>query len=184
MPLPIMKLVSILTTVLLSTGFAMAQEPKKMLHPHFPVIEGKYQMTENWSVTLDQKHNRRIEEGSLVIWRPGFTIWASVWNLKEGETAEERLKSLQADISKESTDVVENKEGMPLRLSYRLKEASEDERQPGFYGVVVNSSGHVHVAIYFDDPKDLKKAQEIFASLTPTEPKDGKAGDAAAPEPK
>ncbi|MCW1916540.1 hypothetical protein OJ996_23335 [Luteolibacter sp. GHJ8] len=138
-----------------------------MLHPDFPVIEGKYQMTDNWSVTLDQKHNRRIEEGSLVIWRPGFTIWTRVWNLKEGETAEERLKSLRADISKEATDVVESRDSMPLRLSYRLKEKSEDDRQAAFYGVAVSASGHVHVAIYFDDAKDLKTAQEIFASLTP-----------------
>lgn len=165
-----MKAISILTVLFLFSGFANAQVPKKMLHPKFPVIEGKYQMTDNWAITLDQKHNRRFEDGSMVIWRPGFTIWAVVWNLKEGEKAEDRFKILKKDVSKDATDVVENAEGMPLRLTYRLKEGSEDSRQPAFYGFAVSSSGHVQMAIYFDDAKDLKSAQTIFASLIPTLP--------------
>ncbi len=160
-----------------------------MLHPKFPVIEGKYQLTDNWAVTLAQKHNRRFEEGSLVIWRPGFTIWTTVWNLKEGEKPEALLKRLKEDISKDATDVVESGEGMPLRLSYRLKEESDDDRQPAFYGIAVSSSGHVQISIYFDDPKDLKNAQEIFASLTPMKPKSeqdgaGQPATATASEPK
>ena len=133
-------------------------------------------MTDNWAITLDQKHNRRFEDGSLVIWRPGFTIWTTVWNLKDGEKPEARLKTLKADISKDATDVVESGVGMPLRLSYRLKEDSDDDRQPAFYGISVSSSGHVQIAIYFDDPKDLKNAQKIFASLTPTKPKSEQGG--------
>ena len=37
------------------------------LHPKFPVVEGNYQMTKEWSVTLPGKFSRRIEEGSLVL---------------------------------------------------------------------------------------------------------------------
>lgn len=52
-----------------------------------------------------------------------------------------------------------------------LKKDSEDSRQPAFYCFAVSSSGHLQMAIYFDDPKDLKNAQTIFASLTPTVPR-------------
>ena len=79
----IAKFFTILTFFTIS--FSHAEDPLKALHPDFPVIEGRYKMTEVWGISLDQKHNRRVEKGSLVIWRPGFTIWINVWSLKEGE---------------------------------------------------------------------------------------------------
>lgn len=148
-----------------------AEETKKILHPKFPIIEGTYQMTDNWAVTLDQKYNRRIEDGSLVIWRPGFTIWTKVWNLKADETPEIRLQALKEDISEDAQNIVEISEEVPLLLSYQLKEDSDDDRQPAFYGFAVSASGHVQIAIYFDHPGDLKTAQKIFASLTPIKTK-------------
>lgn len=62
------------------------------LHPGFPVVQDTYQMTKEWSVTLPGRFNRRIEDGSLVLWRPGFTIWTSVWGNDKKESAEKRLK--------------------------------------------------------------------------------------------
>lgn len=147
-----------------------------MLHPNYPIIEGKYQMTDDWSVTLDQKHNRRFEDKSLVIWRPGFTIWTIVWNGKEGETPLQRFRSIRDRIPKESTGIVEETKELPYRLSYRLAEKTDDKRQPAFYGMVVGPTGHVQISIYFDDAKDLKNANEIFKSLTPTEAKSEQGG--------
>jgi hypothetical protein len=69
---------------------------------------------------------------------------------------------LKKDLSNDATYVVESAEGVPLRFTYRLKKDSEDSRQPSFYGFAVNSSGHGQMAIYFDDPKELKNAQTIF----------------------
>lgn len=140
-------------------------------------------MTEDWAVTLDQKYNRRIEGGSLVIWRPGFTIWTNVWNAKEGETPEQNLEMLKKDISAKATDVTEEKQGNILMLSYRLDEASEDKRRPAFHGFAVGPSGHVQIAIYFDDEKDLATARQIFKSLKPVELRKKKE-DAPASAPK
>ena len=147
------------------------QEAKKVLHPDFPVVEGKYQLTDDWSITLDQKHNRRIEDGSMVIWRPGFTVWLKVWKLKDGETPAQRLGELKKGIDKKATDPVEEKEGKPLRFSYRLKEEADDKRQAAFYGFAVGPESHVSVSIYFDREDDLKQAKEVFKSLTAAEPK-------------
>jgi hypothetical protein len=181
-----MNLRAIVFALLSATLSAAAGEPaKKPLHPEYPVVEGVYQMTDHWSVTLDQKHNRRIEDGSLVLWRPGFTIWTTVWNGKEGETPEQRLKSLKEGISDKATEVKEEKHGAVLGLSYRLDEESEDKRQPAFYGFAVGPAGHVQMSIYFDDEKDAATAREIFKSLTPVKPGEPrkespapKAGDA------
>jgi hypothetical protein len=38
---------------------------KISLNSEFPVVEGKYRMTDEWSIILDRPHNRRVEEGSL-----------------------------------------------------------------------------------------------------------------------
>jgi hypothetical protein len=178
-----MKLPSFIVALTTAIQVASAAEPSKPLHPKYPVIEGNYRMTEDWAVTLDQKYNRRIEDGSLVIWRPGFTIWTNVWNAKEGETPEQNLQLLKKDISAKATDMKEEKEGTILKLSYRLDEASEDKRRPAFYGFAVGPTGHVQISIYFDDEKDLATARQIFKSLKPVEPRKEKEDD-PVPAPK
>ena len=35
------------------------------LQPEYPVVDGTYQMTKEWSIKLSEPHNRRIEDGSL-----------------------------------------------------------------------------------------------------------------------
>lgn len=82
-----------------------ANREKTVLHPHFPVVEGKYQMTKKWSVTLPGRFNRRVEDGDLVIWRPGFTIWVSALNNDKNESKEVRLARLQKGMSSDAFDV-------------------------------------------------------------------------------
>ena len=76
-----------------------------MLNPDFPVVEDKYQMTEEWSITLPGKFNRRVEDGGLVIWRPGFTIRVSALNSDKNQSKEDRLARLREGISSGAFDV-------------------------------------------------------------------------------
>ena len=154
-----------------------------MLHPGFPIVEGRYQMTDNWSVTLEQKYNRRLEDGSLVLWRPGVTIWMVVWNLKGAETSVDRYRSLKGDISPKAQDLVEEADGTVLKLAYRLNEESHDAREPAFYCFAVGPSCHVQMAIYFDDPNDVKTARAIWRSLTPVTAKSEPSGSANGSQP-
>lgn len=138
------------------------------LHPDYPVIEGRYQMTREWSVFLPEKFNRRIEDDNLVIWKPGFTMWIIIWDNDESESAEDRLEWLKEDTSPEVFDVtMETFEG-GIRFSYRLKEDSQDERQPAFYCFVIGESGHVQVAMYLDSPDEITMAEDIWRSLSET----------------
>ena len=142
------------------------------LHPDYPVVEEHYQMTKEWSVNLPTKFNRRMEDGDLVIWKPGFTIWTTVWNNDKSESPDERLAWLKEDSSPDAFDVnTESTHGL-LRYAYRLKEGSEDDRQPAFYCYAIGVAGHVQMAIYFDSPEDLSNAQAIWRSLTET-PEEG-----------
>ena len=59
------------------------------LHPAFPIVEGNYRLTREWTIDLPGKFNRRIEDDDLVIWRPGLTFWIAIWGLEAGKTPEE-----------------------------------------------------------------------------------------------
>ena len=138
------------------------------LHPGFPTVEGRYQMTEDWSIELPRPFNRRVEEGQLVIWRPDFTLWISVWNNDHNESIEERLAWIKSAISPEAFDVIEVSEPGLHRIAYRLAEPSEDNRVAAFYCFAVGFEGHVRMAIYFDREDQLPEAKGIWMSLAVT----------------
>ncbi|MCY0964086.1 hypothetical protein [Parathalassolituus penaei] len=138
----------------------------KMLHPDFPVIEGRYQMTKEWSVTLPEKFNRRIEDGDLVIWRPGVTLWIAAWGNDKNENADVRLKATRDDISPKAFDIQTSKTDHILRLTYRLREGNEQGAVPAYYCFAFGDTGHVQMAIYLDHERDVKSAQTICGSLS------------------
>ncbi len=136
------------------------------LDPDFPVVDGRYQMTKEWSVDLPSNFNRRMEDGSLVMWKPGFTIWTSVWGNDNAEAADDRLKSLRAQASPNAFDSMTESSGGLLRYSYRLVEEFHDAQQAAFYCFAIGASGHVQMAIYFDTAEDIEESLLIWRSIT------------------
>jgi hypothetical protein len=153
-----------LVRFLLDTSYRFTRD-NIVLHPEFRIVEGKYQMTKEWSVVLPGRFNRRFEDDNLVLWRPGFTIWIAVWGNDHNQSPTWRLSRIKADISKEAFDVEEAHGTTALRFSYRLKESGEDKRRPAYYGFAVGQNGHVQMAIYFDDEASLDAAKHILQSL-------------------
>jgi hypothetical protein len=145
---------------------APANQEDAMLNPEFPVVEGTLQMTKSWSMTLPDKFNRRIEEGDLVLWRPGFTIWVSALNNDHDESEADRMAWLRDEMSPDAFDVEDVSDDNVVRLAYRLNEESEDQRVAAFYGFVVGANGHIQLAIYFDDEQDEHLARKIWLSVT------------------
>lgn len=139
-----------------------------MLHPDFPIVEGRYQMTREWSVQLPGQFNRRFEEGELVIWKPGFTIWTAVWGNDNDESVEERIKWLKEDMSSDAFDVQYNHDRTLRRMCYRLTENRDGQTIHALYAFAVGDSGHVQMGIYLDDEMDLEDAKSIWLSLEET----------------
>jgi len=137
----------------------------KLLHPYYPVVSGEYKVTEQWSLSLTKPHNKRIEDGSLVIWRPGFTIWINVWNNDNKETINERLKRIKNYISKNSFELNESKDRGITKFSYKLNEINSERVAFGYYGFAINNISHVQIAMYFDDELDASVAKNIFLSI-------------------
>ena len=146
----------------------LQRSPEKIavqLHPEYPVIMGQYRLTKEWSIELPSKFNRRIEDESLVIWQPGFTMWIIVWNLTDGELPADRFKDLISSSSSDAFDQCETSSGGALKYSYRLAEDSDDNREAAFYGMAVGSSSHIEIAFYFDEAEQVDTAQHIFGSV-------------------
>ena len=105
-----------------------------MLHPDFPIVDGRYHITSGWTVTLPQQFNRRIEEDSMVFWRPGITAWTIVWNNDNNESQRERLEWLRSDISPDAFNVECVTDDDVTRFSYRLTEHREEVVVHARYG--------------------------------------------------
>ena len=133
------------------------------LHPDYPVVDGHYQLTEDWSLTLDQPVSRRIENGSMVLWRPGFTIWLNVWGNDNDEMIGERADWIIGDASPDAYDVTSQKGDGIVRFSFRL---DEDNSSFGYYGYVIVPDGHAQISVYFDSEVELAEAKAIVGSVS------------------
>ena len=135
------------------------------LHPDFPVVEGHHQMTQEWSVVLPSKFNRRIEDGDLVFWRPGFTVWVAVWNNDKKETKQQRLASLKTEHARGAFAVQERQIGSTLFYTYRLAENSKDKRVPALYCYAFSDFSEVQMAIYFDSETDASIGESLCLTI-------------------
>jgi hypothetical protein len=137
------------------------------LHPDYPVVTGDLQITTNWRVTLPDRFNRRIEDDSLVLWRPGLTFWAIAWNNDDGSSMEDRLASILegADPDRDAEQV----ERTPslIRITYELSE-EDPSREPSTYesisGYVLSEAGELQLSAYFDTPAARTIAYQVIHS--------------------
>lgn len=140
------------------------------LHPDFPVVSGDYPLTANWRVDLPQQFNRRIEDGSLVLWRPELTLWINVWNNDQGASVDGLLASVRDHAHPERRDERIERSGTHARLSYELSE--EDMEEPGatqesLNGFVIAASGYVQISAYYESPAAHALARQILGSVVP-----------------
>lgn len=138
------------------------------LHPDFPVVSGEYGLTKGWRVTLPEPFNRRIEEGSLVLWRPALTFWCNVWNSQGDVTVDGVLARLLADASAARRNEQIGRAGDLVRLSYELDEDDGERDASGtesINGFVIVPSGYVQVSAYADTAEARALAYAIVGSI-------------------
>ncbi len=146
---------------------------KKWPPPGFPIVEGDYALTATWSIHLPERFARRVEEGALVLWRPGLTIWLTAWNNDHGESQAKRLAGIKESASQKRFQEHESNAKSLSRYSYRMREENDNGPVESLNGFVINDDGHLQMAIYFDNPGDEAEAYQLVesvAELKRTEP--------------
>ncbi len=159
----------LLAALLMAQCIAWAQGERR-LHPGFPVVEGPYQMTKDWALVLPRPFNRRIEDGQLVLWRPGHTIWVAAWGDERRLSPAEQLKSIRSTISREAFDIEEESDTSTARLGYRLIERRGKATVYAHYSFVTGQAGYIQMAQYLDDEGDLSAAKTIWRSISRAKP--------------
>jgi hypothetical protein len=133
------------------------------LPPGVSVVQGRYRMTETWTIDLPVPFRRRVEDGSLVLWRVGLTCWIGVHGGED--PIDDRAGKLRASVSPDAYDVrSEARDGL-IQISYRMREQSDDARAPSLNAFVVGRDQHVHLGVYFDNEADLAAAEAAVASI-------------------
>ncbi len=138
------------------------------MHPDFPVVTGDYAMTKGWRIALPQEFNRRIDEGSLVLWRPELTFWINVWNSDGKVAMAEVLARLRAEASPARTDEQVDTNDTVMRLTYDLSEDDTERADAdgsSINGFVIVPTGYVQISAYYDSPEARLLAGQIIRSI-------------------
>lgn len=133
--------------------------------PGFPLVDGDQPLGNNWSIRLDQPFARRIDEGSLVLWRPGMTLWIAAWSNEHGESRETRLRAFEERASPARTAEREVTAAGLTRFDYRLREARAHGIVESLDALILSDDGHLQVSVYFDDPAEESLARQLVDSV-------------------
>ncbi len=124
-------------------------------------------ISEEWWIGLDESYKTRVEDGSLVLWRPERTVWISIWNDRDGRTPRDRLAHWVAERDIRAADLFQESDGDLLRHGYLLAEPEETGGDRlGLYSYTVSTSSTVQMACYFDLQEDLGWATAVAKSLS------------------
>ena len=140
------------------------------LNPDFPVVSGDYVMTKGWRISLGDQFNRRIEDGSLVLWKPELTFWINVWNNERGASPDELLQEIVVRANPDRTAEKTARVEATIHLTYEL--AEDDAERPdsasgSINGFIIAAPGYVQVSAYADTPEAHALAYRIINAISP-----------------
>jgi hypothetical protein len=134
------------------------------LPPGQSVVQGHVGISDDWSIDLPTPFRRRLEDGSLVIWRPSLTFWIDVVRTP-GASVGDSLNMVRADASPNASDLRASQGNGLARFSYRVREDTTDAKTPSLYAFIIASQGYVQLGVYGDREDDLRAARSIVDSV-------------------
>ena len=138
------------------------------MNPEFPVVSGELAMPNAWSLTLPVEFNRRIEDGSLVLWTDELTFWINVWNNDANLSMPEQADRILMDASPARRDEQIERSDQLLRLTYELDEEDPDRTVPAYSSIsghVISAKGLVQMSAYYDTPDARSLGYQIIHSV-------------------
>lgn len=142
-----------------------AESPHEGLHPDYPVVDGEYRLTQEWMLTLPVAMNRRIEDGSMVMWRPGLTLHIVAWDNTTDAAVAERVIQLKESISTFATDVVESHDEGVYRATWSLTAEAGETDEPSLNSFLVCETAQLLVSAHYEDEASRSHATLVIESL-------------------
>lgn len=131
-----------------------------------PAGPGRLQLAQEWSIVLACQMLRRFHSGSLVLWRPGFTMWINVYSSANAQPARERLAEIEARASSRATERQRSERDGVLRFRYFLVEEDDSGKvQDVCFCFALLEGRQLHLAIYFDDVTHRVEIEYIWESI-------------------
>lgn len=121
-------------------------------------------MTDLWSIDLGElEFRRRFEEGSLVLWRPGLTLWIDIYGYPpRAEAAEHQRKVRQRQDLPPGARVLE---AGTDRFGYVFQEVEQGQQRWSLQGWVFGPEDQVMMACYFDREEDVELATRLWKGV-------------------
>jgi hypothetical protein len=138
------------------------------LNPDFPIVSGEFAMPNGWTLTLPVELNRRIEDGSLVLWASELTCWINIWNNDANLPMQEQAEHILKDAHPARRDEQIDTSDKLLRVTYELDEDDLERdaaRSSSISGHVISPAGLVQISAYYDTDEARSLGYQIIRSV-------------------
>lgn len=131
----------------------------------YPVDAGKIVVSSAWEFRISSRMLRRIDESSLVIWKPGFTIWLNAYTPNNNDIAE-RVDCILQIKSAEAYGLEQEASADFTKLKYYLVENTDGKKQTSANLFGFTKENEIHMSVYYDGEEFLPEIDLIWSSLT------------------
>lgn len=142
-------------------GQAPEAPPVRFLLPAFPGVNS---LTKAWEVNTQEHMLRRVENGDLVMWRPGLTFYVTCFSSND-QDERELVADFTKDISPGAQCLSTNQAKGFTQISYRLIEQVDGHEQKGVYINGFAGNRVIYIAAYYDQESDLAVIESLADSL-------------------
>ncbi len=131
-------------------------------------MSGACNLTEDWSLFLPEKFNRRIEDGDMVIWRPGLTFYLAAWDNDDRQTPQACRDGILREAGADRRNERQTERDDLLVLTYEQEER-DARRSPSVWTALSSYTiapiGHLQLSAYCDTDADLAVAYAVVGSV-------------------
>lgn len=119
------------------------------------------QITKNWFVNIDSSFQRRVEDGSLVFWQPGKTVWINCWGDGNRPTKLEAIQAIRQEAAPNRRQILDGEDGEMFRFVYALTETEGGTTRYAAYSFTLVEDEYLQMAVYFDSLGDRQWALDV-----------------------
>jgi hypothetical protein len=121
-------------------------------------------ITSDWGMELEEGYQRQVQDGDLVLWKPGRTVYAAVYSTDNAE-AEEAIEKMLHDRPASPLRTFDRAEGSIAGHAYLLPEGEGGDEYWGLNTWTAAKGSVACVTFYFDAIEDLEWALAAWRTV-------------------